>query len=928
MIWKGKKKAKKAANVAVTKGPWIWPLLWILAAVPIFFIYVYNGEFSQSRQSAGASKNTQQMFDAVCANGIEALSEQTPKKNIRRSYIEAIAPLAEERAKWQAIVTAAAPSASGTPATPKPRDANVAFAELKVAYLNRLIDAADRNQAAADKMIRSIEKVCPGKSGTTDSVVPLGIVGKFVLLSDFAQISRKLTTSPVTASRFASIRLRTDVRRGKLDAADVKGFIEQLKQRAKLDNLVVGLPLAFDIKTYVEDWKKVIKDPFSPLLLEFSTVFAGEHSQILGEQLITAGQILLVAFIPGIAGMIYRRAFWWWTLVSFGLILILYAKVTSESIEEEQFLEATIHTVIALQLVLLLIIPGLRRYASSDIRLFFGKFRVPALAYNSLLGVVFLGPALLFLAGMALSALGTVMALPTFVQQFVQFADQGFEWAWELWRDWFGSSWVSGLFFAEVLFILMPFVFVLLRRSVLWSDRRPKNIVVCFDGTTNTPDQYEFGKLAQTNVFKLFDMLKADNRSARTFVPKSFNASIAKRYENKQIAFYYGGVGNRFENNPIVQVLGGATGMGSDQVVERSYLDVMRVYNPGDRIFVFGFSRGGAIARLFAQAVEHRGSLRSALVWRVFGRNLTLFRRRNKQAVPIAVLGCWDTVGSFGIAKTIAGIDFQKIDLFKDLNVANNVEQAYHLVALDERRKEFRPTLMDPDPTKPERIIEVWFSGDHANIGGGWATTKLSDVTLDFMLRQVSSGYAKDGTAEPGKEDWGVYLSAYNGTRGGDDDAADAMETAAPAEAARTDVDGNEAAVLYPDAKGQLRQWHSDLYEYVDRELPYHAVISETVFERMRKASPLYAPQSLFNHHRELNEKRKVVSAEIDDLAQTQSVTAEERDEILRFRDQLNVTRFDEFLDNLVKIIQPRKLVPPAETLNNAFHDHGKPRDS
>ena len=139
------------------------------------------------------------------------------------------------------------------------------------------------------------------------------------------------------------------------------------------------------------------------------------------------------------------------------------------------------------------------------------------------------------------------------------------------------------------------------------------------------------------------------------------------------------------------------------------------------------------------------------------------------------------------------------------------------------------------------------------------------------MLRQVSSGYAKDGTAEPGTEDWGLYLSAYNGARDESDDATGVTETAAAPEAVRTDVDGNEAAVLYPDAKGQLRQWHSDLYEYIDRELPYHAVISETVFERMRKASPLYAPQSLFNHHRELNEKRKVVSAEIDDLAQTQS---------------------------------------------------------
>ena len=342
MIWK-RKNAKKAANVAVSKGPWIWPLLWILAAVPIFFVYVYNGDIHQSRQSTGAGKNTQQMFDAVCANGLVALSEQTPNKNIRKSYIEAVAPLTAERAKWQEVINAA-----GAPAAPSngARDSNVVFAELKVAYLKRLLEAADRNLKSADKMMSSIGKVCPGKSGATDDVVSLGIIGKFVLLSDFAQLTRKLTTPPVEASRFADIRFRADVRRRKLDSVEAEEFVEQLKQRAKLDDLVVGLPLAVDIKNYVDDWKKVIKNPFSPLLLEFTTVFAGEHSQILGDQLITAGQILLVAFIPGIAGMIYRRAFWWWTLVSFGLILILHAKVTSESIEEEQFLEATIHTVI------------------------------------------------------------------------------------------------------------------------------------------------------------------------------------------------------------------------------------------------------------------------------------------------------------------------------------------------------------------------------------------------------------------------------------------------------------------------------------------------------------------------------------------------------------------------------------------------------
>lgn len=905
MIWK-RKNAKKAANVAISKGPWVWPFLWILAAVPIFFVYVGNDRVSQTGNVAGIAKSTEQMFADVCRDGDKVLGEPGPgqPKNIRQSFTDWLAPIQRERAALETRVAAAGAAGQQSP------DPEIALAQWSLRYVSRIDNVKQQHLKATDKLLKSIAKVCP--ADTTS----LGIVGKFVLVSDFATATKQLTDSKL--SSWAVLQLTRQARSQQLDAARVDAFIKRVNGFPQIDDNVFGTQLAFYAKTYFDDWKDVVRDPFSPLLIEFTSAFAAEHSQILSDQLGIAWQILLVAFIPGIAGMIYRRAFWWWTMVSFVVILALYAKVASASIEEEQFLEATIHTVIALQLVLLLIIPGLRRYANSDITLFFGRFRVPALLYNFILGIIFLGPAIYFLAGIGTFALSTVMPLPGYLHAFIRMSSDHFDALMDIWKLAFGDGWVSVLFFLEVVFILLPFLFVLLRRSVLWSDPHPKNIVVCFDGTTNTPDQYEFGQLAQTNVYKLFDMLKADERSARTFNPKAFNATIAKRYQNKQIAFYYSGVGNRFENNPIVQVLGGATGMGSDQVVERAYLDVMRVYNPGDRIFVFGFSRGGAIARLFSKSVEQKGSLRSALVWRIFGRNLTLFRRRNTTQVPIAVLGCWDTVGSFGIAKTIAGIDFQKIDLFKDLTVANNVTKAYHLVALDERRKEFRPTLMDPDPTRPERIIEVWFSGDHANIGGGWATTKLSDVTLDFMLKQVSSGYAATATGKPGEEGWGIYLSAINAMTAAGDAVAAVEEGGS--EPAGPDIDGNAPAVLYPDAKGQLRQWNSELYEYVDRELPYHAVISETVFERMQQASPLYAPQSLFNHHRDLHQKRETVSAEIESLANTHSVSPEERDQILRFRDQLNVTRFNEFLSNLVGIIRPRALTTPAQDLDNGFH--------
>ena len=144
----------------------------------------------------------------------------------------------------------------------------------------------------------------------------------------------------------------------------------------------------------------------------------------------------------------------------------------------------------------------------------------------------------------------------------------------------------------------------------------------------------------------------------------------------------------------------------------RAYLDIMRVYRPGDgqrpgdRIFIFGFSRGAAIARLLARTIDQKGAPKKLWSLRLLGRHWTIWKSDNKQHdVPIAVLGCWDTVGAFGVAKKIAGIDFGRVNAFKDLSIPDNVKQAYHLVALDEQRDSFAPTLMDPDPLTPERII-------------------------------------------------------------------------------------------------------------------------------------------------------------------------------------------------------------------------------
>lgn len=587
----------------------------------------------------------------------------------------------------------------------------------------------------------------------------------------------------------------------------------------------------------------------------YTSSFAKKFGSITGDLFHTAWIVGLVSLIPGLAGMIYRRNFWGWFLPPF---LVLF--VVTSGIIGQQSPEGALFVFLLSQLLIVLLALRLQRHTRKTGAL-------PSVTHNWILAIV------LTAAGFAI--------------------------AWYVGSG--GIIWKSlnGWYKWEIILVGLPVLYTLLRRSDAWSSIKPKNIVVCLDGTTNTPDQFESGRLAQTNVFKLFKMLKADGSNRLTTLAHAFNATLAKSYNEKQIAFYYSGVGNKFEYDPVVQALGGATGLGAAAVVDRAYLDIIRVYRPGDRIFITGFSRGAAIARLLARAIDQRGAPKTIWTWRLLGRHWTLWQSKQAQTsrVPVAVLGCFDTVGAFGIGKNIAGINFQKLDLFKDLTVPDNVEQAYHMVALDETREEFSPTLMDPDPINPGRIIEVWFSGDHANIGGGWGTTKLSDLTFDFFLRKVSSGYARDPSMIPGDESWGVYLNAINERQ---------IDRSNPA--------AKDAFALHPDPLGQLRLWRSSVYIYTPREVPHHAVLSETVFERMTNAVPLYAPASLFNLHEELNQKREHIATAITRLRDTQSVSPEEHDAILTFKDRLHLIRWPQYAETLDRRTAPDTALSNAQT--------------
>lgn len=176
--------------------------------------------------------------------------------------------------------------------------------------------------------------------------------------------------------------------------------------------------------------------------------------------------------------------------------------------------------------------------------------------------------------------------------------------------------------------------------------------------------------------------------------------------QDDQVSFYFAGPGNEDENGWLGRFLGGAFGIGFRSIRDQGLDTLAAVYEPGDRIAVIGFSRGAAIARLFCDRVCTNGV--------------------NGHDPGIEFLGIFDTIMAllpFGI--------FQQETLFNDLNVSPKVIRVRHAVALDEDRISFEPNLIN----KRKGAKEVWFSGNHGDVGGMYEEDGLADITMEWMVK-------------------------------------------------------------------------------------------------------------------------------------------------------------------------------------------------
>ena len=257
-----------------------------------------------------------------------------------------------------------------------------------------------------------------------------------------------------------------------------------------------------------------------------------------------------------------------------------------------------------------------------------------------------------------------------------------------------------------------------------------KRIVFCADGTWDKAEN-------KTNVYKLYKSLLQSG---------------------SQIAGYDDGVGS--DGLQIWKLLGGAFGTGLWQKVMDGYTRIAHAYEQDDDIFIFGFSRGAYTARSIAGMIAVCGlptaNFDDNLVpaafdaYRETNANLRqlkldpLIKKYQLYDAKITMVGVWDTVGSLGIPAAIGAVD-PLLYGFLDTGLSASVRYAYHAVSIDERRGEFPATLWTAKKGAATVLEQVYFTGVHCDVGGGYTETGLSDITLSWMMQKAVAIKAADG---------------------------------------------------------------------------------------------------------------------------------------------------------------------------------------
>jgi uncharacterized protein (DUF2235 family) len=260
-----------------------------------------------------------------------------------------------------------------------------------------------------------------------------------------------------------------------------------------------------------------------------------------------------------------------------------------------------------------------------------------------------------------------------------------------------------------------------------------RNIVLCLDGTGN-----QLRAKGNTNVVLLYQMLDLSD-------------------PERQVAFYDPGVGTFSAkgawtriSQQLTKALGLLFGYGIKDNIAEAYTFLMGHYRPGDRIFVFGFSRGAFTARALSGMSYRAGLMRpgaenvvaylvssytkgsdwSGDDWDKIDQFAATFSHNHdgSLALPLHFLGLWDSVKALGYLRWDP-----KWPYTRQLPNARTIR---HAVSIDEKRRPYVEYLVRP--TGRSDLSEVWFAGVHSDIGGTFVDDgRLSRIALKWMTDQA-----------------------------------------------------------------------------------------------------------------------------------------------------------------------------------------------
>ena len=168
----------------------------------------------------------------------------------------------------------------------------------------------------------------------------------------------------------------------------------------------------------------------------------------------------------------------------------------------------------------------------------------------------------------------------------------------------------------------------------------------------------------------------------------------------------------------------------------------MDVYEAGDHIYLFGFSRGAFTVRSLAGMLRKCGLLQSTAdnlmeyATKIYNtrKNAKIaadFKSTFSRKCPVYFIGVWDTVGS---------LTFNAGKRFHDAKLNQEVSFGYHAMAIDEIRTDFTVSLWDERRVGAKQVVEqVWFAGVHSNVGGWYPDRGLSNAALQWMMSKATA---------------------------------------------------------------------------------------------------------------------------------------------------------------------------------------------